>query len=67
MALSFIGHCEPVTDVTGVAIPKIDATADNALLTASGSTGGFSRQRARWLRMTRFSFYAYCLPHSLAV
>ncbi len=46
------GHCEPVTDVTGVAIPKIDALGNNALQIAPGKSGGFSHQRALLLRMT---------------
>ncbi len=41
-----------MTDVTGVRIPEIDASGNDALQVAPGSTGGFSRQFANWLRMT---------------
>ncbi len=45
-------HCEPATDITGVAIPKIDALGNNALQMTLWISGGFSRQCALLPRMT---------------
>ena len=46
-------HCEPVTDVTGVAIPP---TFWMHFGKHSHSTGGFPRQCAHWLGMTVLLF-----------